>query len=98
MLQQPTPSDYVIATGEAHSVKEFLIEAFSLVGLDWEEFVAVDKRYFRPTEVDLLIGDASKAKKELNWQAKTSFKELVRIMVEEDLKLENLDPKKLIKA
>ena len=85
MLQQDKPDDYVLATGETHSVKDFLEEAFAYVGLDWQKHVKIDSKYFRPTEVDLLIGDASKAEKQLGWKAKTSFKELVRIMVDEDL-------------
>jgi GDPmannose 4,6-dehydratase len=85
MLQHHTADDYVVATGETYSVKEFLTEAFGLVNLDWEKYVAFDERYLRPTEVDLLIGDASKARNILGWKPKTSFKELVRIMVEADL-------------
>lgn len=90
MLQQETADDYVIATGETYSVRDFLTESFSLVGLDWQNYVEIDPRYFRPAEVDLLIGDASKAKEKLNWTPKTSFKELVRLMVENDLKEQNL--------
>ena len=86
MLQQEKPDDYVIATGETHSVKEFLQEAFSYAGLDWNKYVEIDPRYFRPAEVDLLIGDASKAKAKLGWVPKTNFKELVKIMVDADLK------------
>jgi len=86
MLQQDKPDDYVIATGETHSVKEFLQEAFSYVNLDWEKYVEIDPRYFRPAEVDLLIGDASKAKAKFGWVPKTTFKELVKIMVDSDLK------------
>ncbi len=93
MLQQPKADDYVIATGETHSVKDFLIEAFGMVGLPWEEYVEIDPRYFRPTEVDLLIGDATKAKRALNWSPKTSFKQLVRGMVESDLKAEGVADK-----
>lgn len=85
MLQQKKPDDYVIATGESHSVREFLEEAFHLVGLDWKKYVKTDKRYIRPTEVELLQGDASKARRELGWQPKVKFKELVRIMLEADL-------------
>jgi GDPmannose 4,6-dehydratase len=85
MLQHHTPDDYVVATGETYSVKEFLTEAFRLVNLEWEQYVAFDERYLRPTEVDLLIGDATKAKDTLGWKPKTSFKELVRIMVAADL-------------
>jgi len=85
MLQQKKPSDYVIGTGETHSVKEFLIEAFDYAGLDWQEYVKIDPRYFRPLEVELLTADASKAKKELGWEPRVTFKELVRIMVDADL-------------
>jgi len=85
MLQQDAPEDYVVATGEAHSVKEFLAEAFGYVGLDWEKYVKIDERYFRPTEVDYLLGDSSKARKELNWNPKTTFKQLVHMMVDADL-------------
>lgn len=85
MLQQENPEDYVIATGEAHTVREFTEAAFSYVNLDWKEFVEIDSKYFRPTEVDLLVGDASKAKKQLGWEPKVKFHDLVRIMVEADL-------------
>jgi GDPmannose 4,6-dehydratase len=85
MLQQDKPDDYVIATGETHSVREFLEEAFKYVGLDYKKYVKFDERYLRPAEVDLLIGDASKAKKKLKWEPKTSFKELVKIMVDSDV-------------
>jgi GDPmannose 4,6-dehydratase len=84
MLQQDEPDDYVIATGETHSVEEFLTEAFAHVGLDWRDYVAIDPKYYRPAEVDLLIGDASKAKRALGWESKVTFKELVRLMVEAD--------------
>ncbi len=90
ILQQDEPDDYVIATGETWSVKDFLEKAFSLVNLDWKDYVEFDERYLRPTEVDLLIGDASKAKNKLGWTAKTSFNELVKIMVESDLKKYNV--------
>ncbi len=86
MLQQDRPEDFVIATGETHSVKEFLEEAFSYVGLDWQEYVEIDPQYFRPTEVELLQGDASKARKKLGWEPKVTFKELVRIMVDADVR------------
>ncbi len=86
MLQQPTPDDYVIATGRAYSVKEFLEEAFSYAGLDWRKYVQIDKRYFRPTEVDYLLGDNSKARQELDWKPKVNFKQLVRMMVDSDMK------------
>lgn len=88
MLQQETPQDFVIATGESHSVREFLTEAFSVIGItDWEKYVTVNEKYKRPAEVDYLLGDASKAKKLLGWQPTTPFKELVKIMVENDIKL-----------
>ena len=85
MLQQESPEDLVIATGEAHSVREFLEEAFSHVDLDWREYVEIDPRYFRPTEVDFLLGDAAKARRILGWEPQVSFKELVHIMVDADL-------------
>ncbi len=97
MLQQPEGDDYVVATGETYSVKDFLTLAFESVGRDWKEYVKIDPKYFRPTEVELLIGDASKAHKKLGWKPRTSFKELVNLMVREDLKLEGLDPDKFIK-
>ncbi len=87
MLQQDDPDDYVIATGETHSVKDFLNEAFHYAGMDWRTFVEIDKRYFRPTEVDCLIGDSSKARRKLKWKPKVNFKELVRMMVDSDMKL-----------
>jgi GDPmannose 4,6-dehydratase len=87
MLQQEKGDDFVIATGETHSVREFLEESFGVANLDWNQHVKIDARYFRPAEVDLLIGDASKARRVLGWQPKTSFKELVRIMVEADCDL-----------
>ena len=86
MLQQDEPDDYVIATGESHSVKEFLEEAFNYKGLDWREYVEIDSRYFRPTEVDSLLGDASKARRKLRWEPKVKFKELVKLMVDADIK------------
>jgi GDPmannose 4,6-dehydratase len=85
ILQQDKPSDYVIATGETHSVREFCEEAFGCVGLDWKDFVKVDSKYFRPAEVDVLLGDASKARRELGWSPKVTFKELAKLMVEADL-------------
>jgi GDPmannose 4,6-dehydratase len=84
MLQQDKGDDYVVATGETHSVREFLEVAFACADLDWEKYVKIDPRYYRPAEVDLLIGDAAKAKKILGWQPKTTFAELVRIMVKAD--------------
>ena len=86
MLQQPEPDDYVIATNETHSVREFLEHAFTCVGLKWEDYVDFDERYTRPAEVDLLIGDYSKAKQKLGWEPKTKFTDLVKLMVEADLK------------
>lgn len=85
MLQQPEGDDYVLATNETHSVKDFVVEAFSHVGLDWEKHVKYDARYERPAEVDLLIGDPAKAKAKLGWEPKTKFKDLVKIMVDADL-------------
>ena len=87
MLQQDEPDDYVIATGESHSVREFLELAFEMLGLDWRRHVEIDPRYFRPTEVDYLLGDASKAREKLGWRPRVSFEELVRMMVEHDLEL-----------
>ncbi len=86
MLQQPEPDDYVIATNETHSVQEFLEVAFGHVGLDWRKHVEIDPRYYRPAEVDLLIGDSSKAKKKLGWTPKTTFAELARLMTDSDVK------------
>ena len=85
MLQQPQPVDYVISTGEAHSVREFLEIAFSAVDLDYEKYVVVDPRFYRPAEVDHLIGDPAKAKRALGWTPNTSFAELVEMMVRADL-------------
>ena len=85
ILQQDQPGDYVIATGETHSVREFCEEAFGCVGLDWKDYVKVDPKYFRPAEVDLLLGDASKARRELGWSPQVSFKQLAKLMVEADL-------------
>ena len=84
MLQQESPDDYVIATGETHSVREFLAEAFSHVGLDWEDYVEIDPKYYRPAEVDLLVGDGSKARTTLGWEPTTHFKDLVQLMVDAD--------------
>ena len=87
MLQQPTADDYVIATGESHTVRELVEVAFSHAGLNWEEHVAIDPRYTRPTEVDHLLGDASKAKHVLGWQSRMKFDELIRTMVDSDMEL-----------
>jgi GDPmannose 4,6-dehydratase len=87
MLQQPEPDDYVIATGESHTVREFLELAFGRVELEWQQFVEIDPRYYRPSEVDHLQGDASKAARVLGWRPTTRFKELVALMVDADIKL-----------
>jgi GDPmannose 4,6-dehydratase len=87
MLQQDQPDDYVVATGETHSVKEFLEETFAHSGLDWQEHVEIDPKYYRPTEVDLLVGDASKAKAILGWEPQTRFRDLVHLMVTADATL-----------
>jgi GDPmannose 4,6-dehydratase len=85
MLQQEKPDDYVIATGETHSVREFVEASFGHAGLDWQKYVVVDEKYFRPAEVDLLLGDPAKAKKVLGWQPRVGFKDLVKLMVDADL-------------
>jgi GDPmannose 4,6-dehydratase len=88
MMQQEKSDDYVLATGETHSIREFLDEAFKIIGIDnWSSYIKVDQKFIRPVEVSYLLGDASKAKKVLGWEPKTSFKELVKIMVENDIKL-----------
>lgn len=87
MLQREAPSDYVVATGETHSVEEFLDEAFGYLDLDWRDYVVQDQQYMRPAEVDLLVGDASKAGRELGWEPAVSFGELVRMMVAADLRI-----------
>ncbi len=92
MLQQAMPEDYVIATGEMHAVREFVEEAFALVGRDYRDFVEIDQRYFRPTEVDELCGDAAKARERLGWRPSVTFHELVRLMLEADLREAGLDP------
>ena len=92
MLQQDCPGDFVIGTGETHSVQEFLEETFAYVDLDWQEYVEIDPRYFRPTEVDVLLADASRAKEKLGWEPKVTFKELVRIMVDADMEAIGLEP------
>jgi GDPmannose 4,6-dehydratase len=90
MLQQENPDDYVIASGETHSVREFLEEAFGYVGLDWKHYVKEDPRLFRPAEVDLLLGDSTKARTTIGWKPKIGFKELVRMMVDSDLRRINV--------
>ena len=92
MLQNGKPEDFVIGTGETHSVKEFVEEAFNYVGLDWRKYVKIDENYFRPTEVEVLIADASKARMKLDWEPTIRFKELVRIMVDSDMRSIGLRP------
>jgi GDPmannose 4,6-dehydratase len=87
MLQQDKPDDYVVATGETHSIREFLDEVFGYLGMDWHEHVEIDPRYFRPTEVDILLGDAGKARTMLGWKPRVTFKELARLMTQSDLEL-----------
>ncbi|HEY0077470.1 MAG TPA: GDP-mannose 4,6-dehydratase [Pyrinomonadaceae bacterium] len=87
MMQAEEPDDYVVATGETHSVREFLDEAFGYLDLDWHEYVEIDPRYYRPAEVDLLLGDATKARTVLGWEPKVDFKSLVKLMVDHDLML-----------
>jgi GDPmannose 4,6-dehydratase len=91
ILQQDNPDDYVIGTGESHSIREFLDEAFGYVDMDWKECVEIDPRYFRPTEVDFLLADATKAREKLGWEPRIHFKQLVKIMVDADLELLGLD-------
>ena len=87
MLQHDTPDDFVLATGETQTIRQFLDFTFEYLDLDWNKYVEIDPRYFRPTEVNLLLGDPSKAKKELGWEAKTSCKELAELMVDHDMEL-----------
>lgn len=87
VLQQDKPDDYVIATGEMHSVREFLDEVFGYLDMDWQKYVEIDPRYFRPTEVDILLGDSSKARKVLNWQPKVTFKALAKMMTDADMEI-----------
>ena len=96
MLQQSAPMDLVFSTGQQHSVREFAELAFRLVGLDWEKYVRIDRAYLRPAEVDTLLGDSTKAREVLGWRPAVSFAELVRLMVEADLKAEGLDPHKVM--
>jgi GDPmannose 4,6-dehydratase len=97
MLQQDAPGDYVVATGEAWSVRDLLDIAGERLDSDWREYVDIDPRYFRPTEVDYLLGDASKARRELGWEPRVAFRELVRMMVDHDLQLAQRD-KMLLQA
>ncbi len=92
MLQHEKPGDYVLGTGETHSVEEFLQEAFRYAGLDWKEHVVIDQRYFRPTEVEVLIADCTRARRELGWDPKITFRDLVRIMVDADMEAVGLKP------
>ncbi|MBU2034815.1 MAG: GDP-mannose 4,6-dehydratase, partial [Candidatus Omnitrophota bacterium] len=87
MLQQKNPEDFVIATGETHSVEEFVQLAFSYVGLNWKHFTVVDKQLYRPAEVNLLMGDYSKARRKLGWKPQVKFRRLVKMMVDEDLRI-----------
>lgn len=97
MLQQEKPDDYVVSTGETHSVREFLEAAFAYVNLNWEDYVEIDPRYFRPAEVDLLLGDCTKAKQKLGWEPKVTFKDLVELMVDADLEALGLpNPKGIV--
>jgi GDPmannose 4,6-dehydratase len=91
MLQQPEPHDYVIGTGESHTVREFVETAFAQVGLDWKKYVEIDPKYYRPAEVDFLLADAKKAKEKLGWQPKTKFEDIVKIMLKHDLKKHGLN-------
>lgn len=92
ILQNQKPQDFVIGSGVSHSVQAFVEEAFSYVNLDWKKYVKIDKRYFRPTEVESLVADSSKAKKELGWQPKVTFKELIKIMIDADMRVIGLEP------
>ncbi|MBA3768031.1 MAG: GDP-mannose 4,6-dehydratase [Acidobacteria bacterium] len=92
MLQQPSPDDYVIATGEAHSVRELLDEAFGYLDLDWRKYVETDAMYLRPAEVDMVVGDATKARRVLGWQPRTSFRELIHMMVDADIAMLKANP------
>jgi len=91
VLQADQPSDYVIATGETHSIREFLDLAFGFLNLDWKEYVEIDPKYYRPAEVDILLGDASKARRELGWEPTVGLEELVRLMVDHDLALAKME-------
>ncbi|HQL64381.1 MAG TPA: GDP-mannose 4,6-dehydratase, partial [bacterium] len=93
ILQQEIPDDYVIGTGESHSVQEFVESAFSYAGLDWKKYVRIDPRYFRPKEVDNLIASIDKAKRKLGWMPRITFEKLIKIMVDADMRKEGLKPK-----
>jgi len=98
ILQHKEPDDFVVATGETHSVKEFLVEAFSLARLNWQDYVKIDPRYLRPTEVDCLQGDSSKARRLLSWKPKVAFRDLVKMMVEADMRAEGVDASAILKG
>ncbi len=99
MLQQDSPEDFVIATGETHSVRDFVIAAFDYVGIsNWQDFVEIDQQFFRPAEVDQLIGDASKANLKLGWYPRVRFEELVAMMVESDLQTVSKESKRSVDA
>jgi len=98
VLQQCEPDDYVIATGVMRSVREFVEATFGIAGLDWHKYVVIDEAFIRPAEVNELRGDASKAAKKLGWKPKTSFEDLVLEMLGQDMKLEGVDPARLLKA
>ena len=87
MMQQDNPDDWVIATGETHTVREFAEVAFKKVNLNYEDYIQISEKYFRPNEVDFLLGDSSKAKEKMNWKPKTSFNDLVELMVNHDIEL-----------
>ena len=91
MLQLDNPDDFVIGTGEAHSVREFLAEAFSYLDMDWQEYVRIDERYYRPNEVDFLQADYSKARQVIGWEPRVMFRDLVRVMVDADLEMAGLE-------
>jgi len=87
IMNAAEPDDYVVATGETHSVREFLAKTFSYLDLDWQQYVEIDPRYFRPAEVDVLLGDAGKARRQLGWEPKVTFDDLVKLMTDHDLRL-----------
>lgn len=98
MLQQDEPDDFVVATGEHRTVRELVVLAFEMAGLDWERYVEIDQAYIRPSEVDDLQGDASKAREKLGWKPTISFQQMIREMLESDLTLEGVDPKAHLQA
>ena len=92
MLQRETPDDFVLGTGETHSVQEYVEKAFAYAGLDWTDSVKIDPKYFRPTEVEVLVSDPTKAKQKLNWNPKVRFNDLVKVMVDADMRAMGLEP------